>query len=704
MKRYILVIPCCMLLLGGCNKNSTQNQDNPFFSEWNTPYAVPPFDKIGNEHFMPAFKEGILQIQKEIDAIVENKEKPTFENTVLAFDKAGDLLIRVTSVYRNLSGCNTNEEMQKLALEVEPMLAKHRDNIALNEKLFSRIKAVYDQRFESQLDSSQIRAIEKHYEAFVRSGANLEPAAKEELRKINERIASLVVKFNQNLLAETNKSFRLVIDNEKDLSGLPENVIAGAAEQAEADSMPGKWVFTLQKPSMIPFLQYADNRTLRERIYTGYTMRGNNNNEYDNKELVKEIPELRARKAKLLGFDSYAAYIIDINMAKTPGKVYDFLDQLWVPALKVSKQEVVAMQKIIDAEHGNFKLASWDWWYYAEKLKKQKYDLDESQLKPYLKLDNVRDGMFWVANELYGIRFIKLDSVPVYYPGVEVFKVEEADGSYRGILYLDYFPRDSKMGGAWCDAFIYPVYRNNTRIAPVVTIVCNFTKPTGDVPSLLTWDEVLTLFHEFGHGLHTLFTDGKYDITAGAVPRDYVELPSQIMENWAAEPEVLKQYGKHYLTGEAIPDGLIKKIQESSHFNKGFETVEYVAASYLDLDYHMLADTSKIEDVLAFEKASMDKIGLIDEIVPRYRSTYFGHIFNWDYAAGYYVYNWAAVLDADAFNAFKLSGEIFNKELASKFRNYCLAEIGDHEAMKNYIKFRGQEPSVEPLLRKKGLK
>jgi peptidyl-dipeptidase Dcp len=383
--------------------------------------------------------------------------------------------------------------------------------------------------------------------------------------------------------------------------------------------------------------------------------------------------------------------------------VYDFLDQLWEPALKVSKQEVAAMQKIIDAEHGNFKLASWDWWYYAEKLRKQKYDLDESQLKPYLKLDNVRDGMFWVAQELYGIKFTRLDSMPVYFPDVEVFKVEEADGSYLGILYLDYFPRDSKSAGAWCDVFRSPVYRNNTKVAPIVTIVCNFTKPTGDIPSLLTWDEVLTLFHEFGHSLHTLFTDGKYDITAGYVPRDYVELPSQIMENWAAAPEVIKHYGISYQTGEAIPDELIQKIVKSGHFNQGFQTVEYVAASYLDLDYHMLADTSKIDDVNAFEKASMDKIGLIEEIVPRYRSTYFNHIFSWDYAAGYYVYTWAAVLDADAFDAFKQSGDIFNKELAAKFRKYCLTEIGDHEAMGNYIRFRGQEPSVEPLLRKKGL-
>ncbi len=704
MKKFILIIPCIMLIFSGCNKNAIQNKNNPFFSEWNTPYEVPPFEKIRSEHYLPAFKEGISRHNNEIDAIVANREEPTFVNTILAFDKSGDFLTRVNLVFNNLTGANTTDELQKLSLEVEPMLTKHQDNIAFNEKLFSRIQAVYDKRFQSNLDSAQIRAVEKHYEAFVRSGAKLDPAAKEELRQINEKIAMLKVKFSQNLLVETNDNFRLVIDDEKDLSGLPENVIAIAAEQAAADSVPGKWAFTLQKPSMIPFLQYADNRALREKIYRGYFMRGNNDNENDNKELVKEITKLRAKKAKLLGFDNYAAYVIDINMAKTPGKVYDFLEQLWIPALKVAKQEAASMQKIIDKEQGNFKLAPWDWWYYAEKLRKQKYNLEESDIKPYFKLSNVRDGMFWVANNLYGIKFIKLDSMPVYFPDVEVYKVEESDGSHIGILYLDYFPRSSKTGGAWCTSFRNAVYRGDVKIAPVISIVCNFTKPTSEIPSLLTWDEVLTLFHEFGHALHALFTDGKYDITAGNVPRDYVELPSQIMENWAAEPEVIKHYGKHYLTGETIPDELIDKIQASGHFNKGFETVEYIAASYLDMDLHTLADTSGIIDILAFEKASMDKIGLIDEILPRYRSTYFAHLFNWEYAAGYYVYNWAAVLDADAFDAFKQSGDLFNKELAAKFRKYCLTEIGDHEAMSNYIKFRGQEPSIEPVLRKKGLK
>jgi peptidyl-dipeptidase Dcp len=704
MKKNLLLILVCMTLFTGCKKN-TEQMDNPFFSEWKTPYGVPPFDKIKDEHYLPAIKEGIVRNIKEIEAITVNSDDPTFENTILALDKSGDFLMRVSSVFNNLNSANTNDTMLALALEIGPMLTKHSDNIALNEELFKRIKTVYDKRNESKLDSSQIRVVEKYYESFVRDGANLEPAAKDELRKINEKLSNLTIQFGQNMLAETNKSYRLVIDNQKELSGLPEDIVTAAAEEAIADSMPGKWVYTLQKPSMIPFLQYADNRQLREKIYKAYYMRGNNNNANDNKQTIEEITALRARKAKLLGFDNYAAYTIDINMARKPEKVNEFLNELWVPSLKVAKQEVIDMQKLIDKEQGNFKLASWDWWYYAEKLRKQKYNLEESETKPYFKLENVRDGMFWVANKLYGINFTKLDSIPVYFPDVEAYKVEEADGSFLGILYLDYFPRAGKDGGAWCTTFRNPVYRNNVKVAPIVSVVFNFTRPTADVPSLLTWDEVTTIFHEFGHSLHSLFTVGRYDKTAGVVPNDYVELPSQVMENWAAEPEVLREFGKHYKTGKTIPEDLIKKIENSGHFNQGFEMVEYLAASILDMDYHMISDTSRITDVTAFEEASMDNIGMIDEIIPRYRSTYFAHIFSSDeYAAGYYVYMWAAVLDADAFNAFKISGDIFNKDMAAKFRKYCLAEVGEGDAMLQYKKFRGMEPSVEPLLIRKGLK
>jgi peptidyl-dipeptidase Dcp len=404
----------------------------------------------------------------------------------------------------------------------------------------------------------------------------------------------------------------------------------------------------------------------------------------------------------LLGYPSFAAYVIDDNMAKTPANVNEFLMKLWNASLPVSKKEVIEMQKIIDKEGGKFKLESWDWWYYAEKVRKEKYDLDENELKPYFSLSNVRDGMFYVANKLYGITFTKRTDLPVYQEDVETFEVKEADGSHLGILYLDYYPRDGKRGGAWCTDFQSSGWRDGKKVDPIISMVCNFTKPTADVPSLISWDETTTLFHEFGHALHGLFTEGKYDRTAGSVPRDYVELPSQIMENWAGEPQVLKVYAKHYKTGEVIPDQLIEKIVKSGLFNQGFETVEYLAASLLDLDYHTLTEPKEII-VADFEKRAMDSIGLISEILPRYRSTYFAHIFSGGYASGYYVYIWAAVLDADAFNAFKESGDLYNPGLAAKFRKYCLAESGDDEGMVQYRKFRGQEPTIAPLLKRRGL-
>jgi peptidyl-dipeptidase Dcp len=703
MKTILFFLIPGILILNACNKPDKTDSSNPFFVQWDTPFGVPPFDKIKNKHYLPAFKEAIRQDNAEIRIIVNNSEEPTFENTILPLDKSGDLMTNVRSVFFNLSDANTNDSIQELAMEIAPMLSSHYDDIIMNDTLFNRIKVVYQSRDSSGLDKSQIRVVEKYYEDFVRNGANLNPADKDKLRKLNEELTGLSVKFGQNLLAETNNSYRLIIDKKEDLAGLPENVIIGAADAARADSLDGKWLFTLHKPSWIPFLQYSEKRDLREKIYRGYFMRGNNNNQYDNKKILQRIARLRAERAGLLGFKNHASYVIDINMAKTPENVYDFLYKLWDPALKRSKQEVKDMQSIIDAGGDKFKLASWDWWYYSEKVRKQKYNLDEAELKPYFKLENVRDGMFWVANQLYGITFTKLENVPVYYPDVEVYEAKEADGSHLGLLYLDYFPRESKSGGAWCTSFRDAKYRDGKKIAPIISIVCNATKPAGDVPSLLSWDDVTTLFHEFGHALHGLFTDGKYDRTAGKVQIDFVELPSQIMENWAAEPAVLKHYGKHYENGETIPDALIEKIKKSGQFNQGFETVEYLAAAILDLDYHVLKPGDSIADVLAFEKQSMDHIGLIKEILPRYRSTYFAHAFEGGYDAGYYVYIWAAVLDADAFDAFKKSGDIFNKDLAAKFRKYCLAEGGEDEGMIQYRLFRGQEPSIEPLLFRRGL-
>jgi peptidyl-dipeptidase Dcp len=514
----------------------------------------------------------------------------------------------------------------------------------------------------------------------------------------------LAIHFGDNMLAETNKNFQLVIDNKADLDGLSDGVISAAAETAKAAGMDGKWVFTLSKPSMIPFLQYATNRALREKIYRGYFMRGNNNNANDNKKILAGMVRLRADKAALLGFNNFAAYTIDENMAKTTEAVDGFLNKLMAGALPLAKKELVEMQQIADKEGAGFKLDSWDWWFYAEKLRKMKYDLDENELKPYFSLHNVRDGMFAVAGKLYGISFNKVTNLPVYQLDVETFEVKEADGTHLGILYLDYYPRETKGGGAWCTDFKASGWENGKKVDPVISIVCNFTPPIGDMPALLNWDETTTLFHEFGHALHGLFTQGKYTRTAGNVPQDYVELPSQVMENWAGEPEVLRMYAKHYKTGEVIPDALITKIQNSGLFNQGFDNVEYIAASILDMDYHKLSAPADVTDVVAFEKSSMDKIGLIPEILPRYRSTYFSHIFDGGYAAGYYVYLWAAVLDADAFDYFKQSGDIFNPELAASFRKNCLSECGDDEGMVQYKKFRGQEPSLEPLMKKRGLK
>jgi len=704
MKKIIILLAAITAVTLPACKHDKKMKENPFFKEYTTPFQVPPFDQIDSTDYMPAFIEGIKQHDAEIAAIADNTAEPTFDNTILPFDKSGKVLTRVSKVFFNMTEANTTEQLQRIAEKVSPLLSKHNDDVSMNPKLFARIKAIYDKRQQLNLDPQQLRVVEKYYRDFERRGANLPKEQQDQLRKINEELAMQSLKFSDNLLAETNKNFKLVIDNKADLDGLPQDVISAAAEAAEKSGDKGKWVFTLAKPSLIPFLQYAKNRDLRQKIYTGYFMRGNNNNANDNKAILANIVKLRAEKAKLLGFENFAAYVIEENMAKTPAAVDAFLNKLMVASLPVAKAELSEMQKIADAEGATFKLQSWDWWYYAEKLRKQKYDLDESELKPYFSLENVRNGMFAVAGKLYGITFNKVTNLPVYHKDVETFEVKEADGSHLGILYLDYYPRAEKRGGAWCTDFQSAGWENGKKVDPVVSVVCNFTPPTGDVPGLLSWDETTTLFHEFGHALHGLFTLGKYNRTAGSVPRDYVELPSQIMENWAGEPEVLRMYAKHYKTGEVIPDKLIEKIEKSGLFNQGFVTVEYLAASILDLDYHKLPAPAKV-DAIAFEKESMAKAGLIPEILPRYRSTYFAHIFSGDgYSAGYYVYIWAAVLDADAFDYFKQSGNIFNPELAAKFRKYCLAESGDDEGMTQYKKFRGQEPSLDPLLKRRGLK
>ncbi len=704
MRKFLLIILVVGAVFSACTtqkKESKEPMVNPFFTEYTTPFQVPPFDEIKLEHYMPALDSGIVLQEAEIAAIVDNTEEAAFENTILPYDLSGELIRKVMSVSGPLNSAITNPERQVLAREMTPKMTRHRDNIALNPGLFHRVKVVYDKRNDLGLDAQQLRLVEKFYQDFERNGANLSAADQAKLRTLNEEIANLQLKFGENLLAESNKNFRLVIDKEADLAGLSEDVVLRAADQAKKDSMDGKWVFTLDKPSILPFLQYAENRALREKLYTGYFMRCDNDNAFDNKEIIKKLVQLRHEKGQLMGFNNFAEYVIDVNMAKTPQTVYDFLLKLWTPAMKIAKADRDAMQQIINREGGHFKLAPWDWWYYSEKLRKQKFNLDEGQIKPYFTLDNAVNGIFYTANKLYGITFEKRGDIPLYHEEAVAYEVKEADGRHVGVLFLDFHPRDGKRVGAWCTGFRSSGYKYGEHIYPIVSMVMNFTRPAGDSPALLSFDEVSTLFHEFGHALHSLFADEPYNRTSRSVPRDFVELPSQIMENWAAEPEVMKVYAKHYQTGEAIPDSLIAKLEAAGTFDQGFITGEYIAASLLDMDYHTVTNPV-IADVREFEKKSMKKYGLIPEILPRYRSTYFSHTFTGGYTAGYYVYLWAAVLDTDAFEAFKETGDLFNPEVAARFRT-LLAKSGSDEGMNIYRQFRGKDPSIEPLLKKRGL-
>jgi peptidyl-dipeptidase Dcp len=697
MKKIMICLVLSFTLIWNC----ARKEQNPFFSEYQTPFQTPPFELIKEAHYLPAFQEGIRQQQQEVETIVSNSELPTFANTVEALEYSGQLLQKVSSVFYNLNSANTNDEMQGISKEVAPLLSKHRDDIFLNQELYQRVKTVYQNRENSGLDPEQEKLLEDYYKDFVRGGADLPEDKKAEFREINQELALLSIQFGENVLKEDN-NFELVIERQEDLAGLPETVITTASETARERGKDGQWVFTLHKPSLIPFLQNSEKRELREKIFKAYIERGNNGNQYDNKQICSRIAELRLKRANLLGYPTHAAFILEDNMAKNPENVYRFLQQLWEPAIARAKAEAENLQKLIDEEGLNFQLQPWDWWYYAEKLKKAEYDLDDAELRPYFQLEQVREGAFTVANRLFGSTFSERSDIPVYHSDVKVFEVKEADGTHIGILYADYFPRSSKRGGAWMNAFRSQSKKADQTITPVISNVFNFTKPTADQPSLLSWEEVSTLFHEFGHGLHGLLSDCKYEKLSGtSVPRDFVELPSQVMENWASDPVVLKMYARHYQTGEVIPDELIDKIKKSATFNQGFATVEYLAASFLDMDWHSLTQPITV-DAISFEDQSMSKIGLIPEIVVRYRSPYFRHVFSGGYSSGYYSYIWAEVLDADAFQAFKET-EIFNQDLAKSLRENILARGGTEDPMALYIRFRGREPKIEPLLEKRGL-
>jgi len=672
---------------------------NPFFEEWKTPFGVPPFDQIKDEHFIPAFKKGMETEIKEIDAIVNNTEAPTFENTLVAMEKTGELLNKVSRIFFHLNDADTSDTRKAIANDVTPLLSKHRNSISLNEKLFQRVKTVHEDKDKLNLNLEQKKLLEETYKAFVRSGANLKPEEKERVKKINEELSILSLKFSNNLLSETN-GFKMYIEKEEDLAGLPQPVKNAAAAAAERDGQKGKWLFTPHRPSWTPFLQYSTRRDLREKLYKGYIMRGDNNNEFDNKKIIAKIAALRVKKANIMGYKTHADFRLEVNMAKIPKNVYDFLNQIWEPALKMAKNERKTMQAMIDKEGGKFKLASWDWWYYTEKLRKQKYALDDALLKPYFQVDNVMQGAFYVANKLYGLKFVEKTDLPKYHKDVKVFEVLEADGTHLGVLYTDYFYRSSKSGGAWCGSLQSQSNISGKKKHPIVYNVCNFPPPVGDKPSLITFEHASTLFHEFGHALHVLFNKTTYPGIA-RVPRDFVELPSQVMEHWCAHPDVLKVYAKHYKTGEVIPQDLVDKLKKSSHFNQGFITLEYLAASFLDMNWHTLTEAKEV-DTNKFESDYLNKIGLIPEIIPRYRSTYFSHITG-GYDAGYYAYIWAEVLDCDAFEAFKETS-LFDQKTAKSFRDNVLAAGGREDAMVMYKRFRGAEPKIEGLLKKRGLK
>ena len=711
MKRIILIT--ALLFIVSCQQESKMDPNiNPFFQEWNTPYEVPPFLDIKDEHYMPAYEQGMKENLEEIDLIVNNTEAPTFANTIEELERTGKLLSRVGRVFSNLASSNTNPQLQELQRELSPMLSAHYDKISLNEGLFNRVDAIYQNRENLDLTSEQAKLLNDTRKGFVRSGALLSKDQKDRISEINSKISGLSTSFGQNLLAETN-GFELILED-SDLDGLSDGVIAAAADaasqkidsaesQEEKDKYNDKYVFTPHRSSMYPFLTESTRRDLREKLYNSYVMRGDNNNDTDNKKIAAQIAKLRAERAQIMGYKTHAHFVLEENMLKSPEEVYELLIQLWKPAVKRANVEVADMQAVADAEGQNFDIAAWDWWHYSEKVRKEKYDLDESLIKPYLSLDNVLKGVFNTTNKLWGLTFTEIFDLDLYHPDARIWKVSDKDGSHLGIFIGDYFTRSNKRGGAWMSSFKGQSNLDGME-RPIVVNVCNFPAPVGDNPALLSFDNVVTLFHEFGHAMHGTLTNVKYGSMAGTSgPRDFIELPSQLLEHWASEPEVLKSFATHYETGEPIPDELIEKLLNASKFNQGFINTEYLAASLLDMDWHTISADEDLKDANKFELESMKKVGLIGEIAPRYRTTYFAHIFSGGYSSGYYSYVHAAVLDSDAFEAFKEVGDVFDKDLASKLRATIYSKGSTEEAMDLFVQFRGRKASIEPLLKVRGL-
>ncbi|MBN2614986.1 MAG: M3 family metallopeptidase [Bacteroidales bacterium] len=705
MKKFTFVIMLLALFFTACRSNQkkiqSMNNTNPLVQPFQTPFQVPPFAEITAEDYNNAFSEGIKEQNQEVSSIVNNQEPATFANTIEAFEFSGKLLKRTNTIFENILSANTNDTLQRLATQIAPRLSAHYDNILMNQSLFKRIEKVYKEKETLSLNTEQKMLLKKVYKKFVRGGAKLNETDKERLKEINGKLSVLSLQFGDHVLADNN-AFELHITTKSDLSGLPESVVEAAAEAAKSRGKNEGWLFTLDKPSLIPFLQFSDNRELRKKMFLGYIMRGDNDNENNNRSIIAKTANLRLEKANLLGYPTYAHYVLEESMAKMPQHVFALLDQITPKAMQLAENEAKRLQEIASTDGQKTALQPWDWWYYTEKLRKEKYDLNESELRPYFSLNDARNGLFQVLKKLYGIQFKKNDQIPVYQKDVEAYEVQESNGHLIGILYMDFFPRPSKQGGAWMTSFRKQHFEGGKNIIPVISVNFNFTKPTASQPALLSFDEVETLFHECGHAMHGLFSQCQYVSLSGtAVPRDFVEMPSQIMENWASEPEVLKSYARHYKTEKPIPDNLIKKMQASGRFNLGFTLTEYLAASYLDMDWHTLQKPFEGE-VNTFENMSMKNIHLISEIVPRYRSTYFNHVFSGGYASGYYSYVWAEVLDADAFQSFK-STSLFDKATAKRFREEILSKGGTDEPENLFRKFKGRDPNPNAYMQKKGL-
>lgn len=702
MFKPILTIAASLVLPIASHAATAATRTNPFLEPYNTPYNIPPFEKIQYGDYLPAIEQGIKEYKKEIDAIVSNPAKPDFNNTILAMEKSGLLLNRVMSVFSALDETESCPEMVAISEKAYPMYSQCNDEVMMNPGLFKRVKSVYDRRKSLNLTAPQMRAVEQLYKNFTRNGALLSDSDKEKLKAINTNLTDLYLKFNKNLLDDTN-AFQLFVTDRAKLAGLPEANIAQAADAAKAAGKEGQWLFTLHAPSRLPLLQYADNRDLRRQMYEGYINLASSGKN-DNRPVINRILQERTQKAKLLGFKDFASYSTDNVMAKTTEAAEDLLLEIWTPAINRVAEEVKEMQALADRNGDKIKIEPWDYYYYAEKVRKDKYDLDEGEVRSYFSLDNVRKGIFSMAERLYGIKFTEMPDAPKYNPEVTVYDVTDLKGNHVAVFMTDYFPRASKRQGAWMSEFQGAFKDPDGKTQrPIVFNVGNFSKPTGDTPALLTLDEVETMFHEFGHGLHGMLTQASLRSQAGTnVDRDFVELPSQIHEHWALEPELLKTYARHYKTGEVIPDALVKKLQESSTHNQGFTTTELVGAALLDLQYGKLNPEGNI-DVSAFEADVAKTLAMPETVQFRYRSPYFRHVFGSDgYSSGYYTYLWAEVLDTDGFELFKEKG-IFDPATAKRFKETVLESGGSVDPMDLYVKFRGHRPSVDALLRNRGL-